>query len=118
MRRKVKLALNLLALQSGPVALAKLARHAAGRLTAEEASFVPASERAKVYWTARAWLAIFAGIAAWCLAIGSILPATLVGLDPAWHLVHKLPGTGRSAAAGLAGGMTLAACQCKDRSKR
>lgn len=74
------LLLNILALKSGAGALGKLALHAAGRLTAEEATFIPETERRKVYRVARAWLAIFAGVAAWCIATGSILPAMLVGL--------------------------------------
>ena len=35
--------------------------HAAGRLTAEEADFIPETERPKVYRTARIWLAIYVG---------------------------------------------------------
>ena len=72
--------LNLFAVKSSIAAFGKLALHAVGRLDAEELTFVPEMERWKVYWVARAYLAVFAGVAAWCLAVGSILPAMFVGL--------------------------------------
>lgn len=74
------LLLNVLALKSGAVAFRKLLLHATGRLTGEEKTFIPEMERHKVYWPARLYLAIFAGIAIWCLAIDSIFPAMFIGL--------------------------------------
>jgi len=74
------IALNLFALKSSAVALRKLVVHAAGRLTAEEETFIPEMERWKVFLVARIYLAIFAAVIAACLALGSILPAMLVGL--------------------------------------
>jgi fatty acid desaturase len=58
-------------------------------------------ERSKVYLIARIWLAIYAATIAACVAMGSILPAMLVGLPRfygAWH--HVL--TGVTQHAGLA----------------
>ncbi|GAB0114063.1 fatty acid desaturase family protein [Acidisoma sp. C75] len=72
--------LNLFALQSTATALRKLALHAAGRLTEEERSFVPGAERAKVYRIARLYIAILLSVGALSVAIGSALPAMLVGL--------------------------------------
>ncbi len=72
--------LNLFALKSGWVALKKIVLHAAGRLDAEEETFVPEMERGKVFRVARIWLAIFAAVAVACFATGSILPAMFIGL--------------------------------------
>ncbi|WP_395675462.1 fatty acid desaturase family protein [Inquilinus sp.] len=74
------IALNIFMLKSSARAIRKLALHAAGRLTAEEETFIPAMERRKVFLVARIYLAIFAAVVAACLALGSILPAMLVGL--------------------------------------
>jgi fatty acid desaturase len=74
------LALNLFALKTGTTAIGKLFLHAAGRLTAEEMTFVPEMERGKVYLVARIYLLVFALVIAACLATGSILPAMFVGL--------------------------------------
>jgi fatty acid desaturase len=54
--------------------------HATGRLTVEEAQYVPETERAKVTVTARWWLLVYAFTVAGCIASGSLLPAMLVGL--------------------------------------
>ena len=43
-------------------------------------TFVPESERGKVYRVARIWLALFAAVIAACVATRSILPAMFVGL--------------------------------------
>ena len=67
--------------------------HATGRLTAPEATFVPESERHKVYWTARVWLAIYAATVVACVVSTSILPAMFIGLPRlygAWH--HVMTG--------------------------
>src|SRR5690606_14565339 len=72
--------LNLFALKSSYLTMKKLFIHAAGRLTEEEKTYIPEMERNKVYWIARAYLAIFAAVALWCVAIGSILPAMFIGL--------------------------------------
>src|SRR5271165_6563463 len=45
-----------------------------------EMTFVPDSERGKVYKVARIWLAVFAAVIAACVATWSILPAMFVGL--------------------------------------
>jgi fatty acid desaturase len=76
----VAMALSVFALKQGAAALRKLVIHAAGRLTDEEMTFVPDSERSKVYKVARIWLALFAAVIAACVATRSILPAMFVGL--------------------------------------
>ncbi|WP_306118527.1 MULTISPECIES: fatty acid desaturase family protein [unclassified Roseitalea] len=76
----IVIGLNLFGLVSAPQSFAALARNAMGRLSPEEADFVPESERPKAYWIARAHMAIYAATLAACLAMGSILPAMLIGL--------------------------------------
>ncbi len=76
----VGLLLNVFALKSGCLALRKLCIHAAHRLTAEEETFVPESERWKICLLARIHLAIFAAVVAACIGLHSILPAMYVGL--------------------------------------
>jgi fatty acid desaturase len=77
-------------------------RHSAGRLSAEEETFIPEMERSKVYLVARIWLAIHLAVIALAVYLGSILPMLLVGPLPtmygAW--LHVL--TGLTQHAGLA----------------
>ena len=83
-------------------AIKKLVLHAQGRLDAEETTFVPETEREKVYLIARVWLAIHAVVILLALYLGSWLPVLLVGPLPtmygAW--LHVL--TGITQHAGLA----------------
>src|SRR5438046_8402399 len=67
--RLAKLLVNYFGLVDVPVAFWLMLRHAAGRLTADEADYVPESEQHRVYRTARVHLAIYAVTAG--LAIGS-----------------------------------------------
>ena len=74
------LLMQIFALKSSWKTLKALVMHAGGRLSEEEKTFVPESERHKVTWIARVYLAIFAGVIVACLAMQSILPAMLIGL--------------------------------------
>lgn len=69
-------------------------RHAAGRLAADEATFIPQSERAKVFAIARVWLGVHLAVVALAVYLGSIVPMLLVGPLPtmygAW--VHVMTG--------------------------
>jgi fatty acid desaturase len=78
--RLAKIIANLVGLVDVPQNIITMVTHAAGKLTAEEATYVPESERSKVYRTARSWLGIYAATAAACVATGSILPAMYIGL--------------------------------------
>jgi fatty acid desaturase len=51
-----------------------LIRTSMGRLTKEEEVFIPQSERNKLFWEARVWLLLFAGIAVLSIYMESILP--------------------------------------------
>jgi fatty acid desaturase len=77
--RLAKLLANLFGLVDVPVAFRLMFVHAAGRLTAAEADFIPESERRKVYWTARADLAIYAVTVGLAIGFGSWLPVVLIG---------------------------------------
>ena len=54
--RLAKLLANFFGLVDVPVAVRAMVLHAVGRLTAEEADYVPESERPKVYRMSRIWL--------------------------------------------------------------
>jgi fatty acid desaturase len=77
--RLAKLLANLIGLVDVPVAFMLMSRHASGRLTADEADYVPASERHKVYRTARIHLAIYAVTIALAVGLRSWLPVVLIG---------------------------------------
>jgi fatty acid desaturase len=88
------LLLNVFNLQNGTIQLGRILLHCCGRLTAEEATYVPASEHAKVFRIARIYALVFATVIAWSVAAGSILPLMFVGLPSfygAWlYLVFGL----------------------------
>jgi fatty acid desaturase len=77
--RLARLLANFLGLVDVPVAFGLMFRHASGRLTVEEADFVPEPERHKVYRTARIDLAIYAVTIASAVALRSWLPVVLIG---------------------------------------
>lgn len=77
--RLAKVLANFFGLVDVPIALRDLVRHAAGRLGAEEATFIPETERFRVYRTARIHLAIYLAAAAACMLTGSLLPLMYIG---------------------------------------
>ncbi len=77
--RLARILLNLLGIEAVPMALKGMARHSLGRLTADEGTFIPDSERPKVVRTARIALTIYAGTVAAAVAFGSWLPLVLIG---------------------------------------
>ena len=82
------IAADFLGLFAVPQAFKHMFIHASGRLTEEEATFIPETEWPKTHWTARVWLLIYAGVVAACVASSSILPAMVIGLPRmygAWH---------------------------------
>ena len=96
---------NIFGLFDVPRAFKEMFIHASGRLTEPEATFVPETERRKVYWTARVWLLIYAATVLACIASRSILPAMFIGLPRmygAWHHIM----TGLTQHSGLAEDVT------------
>ena len=77
--RLARLLANLIGLVDVPTAFWLMFRHASGRLTAEEADYVPESERRKVYRTARIHLAIYAVTVALAIGFRTWLPVVLIG---------------------------------------
>ena len=71
---------NVFGIFDVPLACKHMFIHAAGRLTAQEATFVPENQRHRTYRTARVWLSIYAAVVVACVAAGSVLPAMLIGL--------------------------------------
>lgn len=74
------MALNIFALKNGYNFARHLLLHTSGRLDAEEATFVPETERWKVYCVAKLFLALYLSVIAICVWRHSILPAMLIGL--------------------------------------
>src|ERR1700721_354146 len=67
-------------IKGGPKEYKKVLLHCFGKLTAEETTYIPEMEYAKVFWTARVWVAIYAATIGWAIAIHSFLPLMLIGL--------------------------------------
>lgn len=77
-------------LQGGPLMFWRLVKHAFGRLDDDAKNFVPESEHRLVVWESRVIVGVVAAIAAWSLAIWSIVPLMFVGLPTiygAWLVV-------------------------------
>ena len=77
--RLAKLLANYLGLVDVPLAFRLMFLHAAGRLTADEADYVPEPERRKVYRTARLHLAVYLAAVALAIGFGTWLPVVLIG---------------------------------------
>ncbi len=91
----LKVAAMFFAIPQTSNAIRSILRHVAGRIGAEEATFIPEMERPRLYRVARIWLAIHLAVIAFSIAIGSILPMLFVGPLPtmygAWlHIVTGL----------------------------
>jgi fatty acid desaturase len=76
----IGIALDLFFIRDGLTQLARLIRHACGKLSEDGEQFVPPAERRKVAWSSRAYLATIAMVIVACLATHSILPAMLIVL--------------------------------------
>src|SRR2546430_16846940 len=98
--RLAKLLVNYFGLVDVPVAFMLMFRHAAGRLTADEADYVPESERHRVYLTARVHLAIYAVTVGLAIGFGTWLPVVLIG-GPAFYGRDLLHGYGVTPHAGM-----------------
>ena len=54
--------------------------HCFGELNAEERDYLPSAEYSKTIWESRIWMLILLGVALWCIAVESIMPAMFIGL--------------------------------------
>jgi fatty acid desaturase len=76
----LRLLVNVLGIRDAIDVVVSVVRHAAGRLTAEEVTFIPESERHRVYDEARAWVAAYVVAIALAIVLGTFLPLMYVGL--------------------------------------
>ncbi|MFN7597481.1 MAG: fatty acid desaturase family protein [Cereibacter sp.] len=80
----ILIGLNVIGLVAVPQSLARLVRNALGRLTPDEADYVPESERPKAFRVARVHVAIYAATIAAAMVWQSWLPLMLIGLPRAY----------------------------------
>jgi fatty acid desaturase len=95
------LAMSFFALKGGPLEFRKMVVHCFGRLTPAEATYIPESERPKVYRNARIYIAIYLAVIAAALATHSFLPLMYVGL-PSFYGAWLMVVFGMTQHAGLA----------------
>ncbi|MBZ0298671.1 MAG: fatty acid desaturase [Anaerolineae bacterium] len=89
----LKILMDFFYLRSGPPEIWRIIRNAAGRPDTNVLDFVPESERAKMYWSSRIYVAVVAGFAVWSLAVGSFLPMMFVWLPRFYGgWLHQLLG--------------------------
>jgi fatty acid desaturase len=101
----VRISANFLGLVDVPLAFKLMFLHAAGRLTPDEATYVPETEQGKMRWTARVWLLLYVATVVACIWSRSILPAMLIGLPRLYGTWHHLM-TGLTQHGGLADDVT------------
>ena len=75
-----KVLLNFLALPNIYYGLKEMVLHARGRLTPDQATFIPLHEHAKVFLRARLYLAVYTTVLLLAIVLQSFLPLLLVGL--------------------------------------
>lgn len=73
-----------------PQETVKLLKHAAGKISAGEETYVPRSERNRMFWTARIYVAIYSGVVALAVVTTSWLPLMYVIL-PSFYGQWLLP---------------------------
>ncbi len=74
------LALSFCNLGAYPVYFKKIVLHTFGRMRADEKTYIPESEFGKIYFRARIYVAIYAGVIGLAIYSRSILPLLFVGL--------------------------------------
>lgn len=77
--RLARIVANLVGLAEGPAQLWSMVRFSVGSMTAEERSFVPESERHKVFRVSRVWLGIYGATLGTAIVTTSWLPIVLIG---------------------------------------
>lgn len=74
-----RFATGFFSLRTIPLYFYHVALHAAGRLTAEEKTYIPESEHGKAFWRARIYLLVYAAVLGLALYHWSLLPLMFVG---------------------------------------
>ena len=77
-------ALGFFSLLSGPQMMSRTVRHAMGRISDADKSYIPERELPKVVWEARAFVTLWAGVLVWC-AIGTTLLPLLFFVGPSFY---------------------------------
>lgn len=75
-----RLVVNVLGIQDVYATIVSVGRHALGRLSDEEVTFIPEAERPRVFREARIWVAIYVVVIAAAIYFGTVLPLLYVGL--------------------------------------
>lgn len=92
--RLLRICANFFGLVDVPMGLRNMLLHTAGHLTSEENTYVPDTERKRVFFVARIWLAIYVTTLFACIIGSSLLPIMLVGGPRLYgtflHLVYAL----------------------------
>jgi len=86
--RAIHTILNFFGIPDVIDAIRRMAVHLTGRLSPDEATFIPESHHQKAIMISRIWLAIYAGVGASCILYQIWLPVMLIGtprLYGAWH---------------------------------
>lgn len=81
---------NFIFLKGGYKSIRRMLVNASGRLTRDEETYVPESEKSKVILWGRIHLSIYLALIVWSMVIGSILPLMFVGLPiffGAWLMI-------------------------------
>ena len=86
----VRLGLNAVGILDVWSAMRDMIRYAIGRLSPETASFIPETERPKVFAVARVWVGVYAAVIGLVFWSGSILPLMVVGLPRMYGCWHML----------------------------
>ena len=84
------IAMRFFSLRSAPREFVKMLKHCLGRLTPAEATYIPETERPKVYRNARIYILTYATTIGASIATASILPLMYIGLPSfygAWLMV-------------------------------
>jgi Na+-transporting NADH:ubiquinone oxidoreductase subunit F len=97
----LKFVLTFFALPSAKMFFTNVFIHCTGRLTADERTFIPASEQGKVIWRARLYALIYLGVIGLAIEQRSILPLMFIGL-PNLYGAWLMPIYGDTQHAGLA----------------
>jgi MocE subfamily Rieske [2Fe-2S] domain protein len=74
------IAMSFFNLGAYPTYFKKILLHSAGRMTADEKTYIPDTEFGKVYLRARVYVAIYAAVIALSISTRSLLPLLFVGL--------------------------------------
>ncbi len=89
----LKILMDFFNLRSGLPAMRLILRHACANPTEQVKNFVPESERWKMYWSSRVYVAIWLAFIIWGIAIGSFLPVMFVALPRFYGgWLHQLLG--------------------------